>query len=234
MVTLVGQRLNELTPVFYPALEITAALNEADRLFTFLTLALETTAPWTPAATFTHMLTVFADWIVPLRIGTSAGTKVRPARFADLWALDPGWPSSPGPAAHYAAAGADLIAIYQQDGETLSVTYARAPVTMVNPTDTPETPDEYHPMYLSYAIYRLRQVEGGEPFKAALPLLGEYLDAAGEYAGYMRARNIGSGYDTLPMEFALWDRSLLFGLASERQGNAQMSAANQGETKGDK
>ena len=232
MVTLVGQRLNELTPVFYPALEITAALNEADRLFTFLTLALEITANWTPATTFTHMLTVFPDWIVPLRITTPAGVKVRPARFADLWALDSGWPSSPGPIMRYAAAGADLVAIHQQTVTLLSVTYARAPVTMVNPTDTPQTPLEYHPLYVSYAIYRLRQVEGGEPLKAALPLLAEFIDAAGEYATFMRARNIGSGYDTLPLEFALWDRSLLVGLASERQGNAQMSAANLGETKG--
>jgi hypothetical protein len=81
----------------------------------------------------------------------------------------------------------------------------------VNPTDTPESPDEYHPMYLSYAIYRLRQVEGGEPFKAALPLLAEFLDAAAEYAAFMRSRNIGSGYDTLPIEMTLQDRSLLVG-----------------------
>jgi hypothetical protein len=211
MVTLVGQRLNELTPTYYPASEIIAALNESDRLFCLMTLALEVTAPWTPAATFTHMLTVFADWIVPLRIATAAGVKVRPARFADLWALDPGWPASAGPVLRYAAAGADLVAIYQQDGETLNVTYARAPVTMVNDADVPESPAEYHPLYISYAIYRLRQVEGGEPFKAALPLLEEFLAGAAEYAAFMRARNLGSGYDVLPMEMTLADRSLLVG-----------------------
>lgn len=213
MGALVSQRLNEAgAPTFYPALEITAALNEADRLFCLLTLALEVTSPWNPASTFTHMLGVFADWIVPLRITTSLGVKVRPARFADLWALDSGWPTSGGASVtRYVAAGADLIAVYQQASVTLSVTYARAPVTMVNPTDTPETPAEYHPAYVSYAIYRLRQVEGGEPFKAVLPLLAEFLDASAEYAAFMRARNVGSGYDTLPLEFALWDRSALVG-----------------------
>lgn len=215
MVALVSQRLNEAAaPTFYPALEITAALNEADRLFCLMTLALETTANWTVASTFTHMLTVFPDWIVPLRISTSTGTKVRPARFADLWALDSGWPTSAGPVTRYVAAGADLIAIHQKANVTLPVTYARAPVTMVADADTPETPPEYHPTYVSYAIYRLRQVEGGEPFKAALPLLAEFLDAAAEYAAFMRARNVGSGYDTLPLEFKLWDRSLLVGNAA--------------------
>jgi hypothetical protein len=214
MGALVSQRLNEAAaPTFYPALEITAALNEADRLFCLMTLALEKTANWTPAGTFTHMLTVFPDWIVPLRIAAS-GVKVRPARFADLWALDSAWPTSGGLVTRYVAAGADLIAIYQQAAVTLAVTYARAPVTMVNPTDTPETPPEYAPAYVSYAIYRLRQVEGGEPFKAVLPLLTEFLDASAEYAAFMRARNVGSGYDTLPLEYKLWDRSALVGKES--------------------
>jgi hypothetical protein len=213
MVALVSQRLNEAAaPTFYPALEITAALNEADRLFCLLTLALETTANWAPSSTFTHMLSVFSDWIVPLRIASS-GVKIRPARFVDLWALDSGWPTSNGAVTRYVAAGADLIGIYQQASSTLAVTYARAPVTMVADADTPETPQEYHPVYVSYAIYRLRQVEGGEPFKAALPLLTQFLDASAEYAGFMRSRNIGSGYDTLPLEFKLWDRSALVGEA---------------------
>jgi hypothetical protein len=143
MQTLCSQRLNEAGVfTFYPAGEITAALNEADRLFCLLTLALETTQPWTPSTTFTHMLTVFSDFIVPLRIRTNAGAKVRPCRFSDLWALDGSWPSSATPITRYVAAGGDLIGLYGQQMTTLDITYARAPVAMVNTTDTPATPAE--------------------------------------------------------------------------------------------
>jgi hypothetical protein len=208
MQTLVSQRLNEAgAPVFYPATESANALNEADRLFTLSTLALETTVSWTPAATFTHMLPAFGDWIAPLRITNASGQKVRPCRIRDLWALDANWTLSATPITRYAAMGADLIAVYGQNATTLNVTYAKAPAGMVNPTDAPATPPEYHPIYISYAIWRLRQVEGIEVLKSVIPLLEEFLAGAAEYAAFMRARNIGSGYDTLPPEFALRDRS---------------------------
>ena len=207
MQTLVSQRLNEAgVPIFYPASESANALNEADRYFCLSTLALETTAPWNPVATFTHMLTVFPDWIVPLRISTASGAKVRPCRIRDLWALDANWPNSPNPITRYAALGADLVAVYGQP-TSLTVTYAHAPVTMVNPTDTPATPAEYHQNYVSYAIYRLRQVEGIEVLKSTMPLFDEFMEAVSEYADQMRTRNMGAGYDALPPEFALRDKS---------------------------
>jgi hypothetical protein len=208
MQQLVSQRLNEAgTPVFYPASEITAALNESDRLFCLLTLALETTATWTPAATFTHMLTIFPDWLVVLRIATTGGTKVRPCRFSDLWSLDANWPSTAAPITRYVAAGADLIAVYPEQSTTLNVTYARAPVAMANATDSPQTPPEYHTNYVDYAVYRLRQVEGGLVLQSVLPLLDEFMAAAKEYGAYMRARHLAAGYDKTPAEFSLADRS---------------------------
>lgn len=208
MQALITQRLNEAAaPTYYPATETAAALNEADRLFCLSTLALETTASWTPGATFTHMLSVFPDWIVPLRITNPAGQKVRPCRIRDLWALDSNWTNTFGPITRYAALGMDLVALYAQAGGSLNVTYAKAPAAMVNPADTPATPPEYHPAYVSYAIYRLRQVEGIEVLRGVLPLLDEFQEAAAEYAAFMRARNIGAGYDALPPEFALGDRS---------------------------
>jgi hypothetical protein len=233
MVSLVSQRLNEGFgaggPVFYPAVEIVAALNEANRFFCLLTLGLEKTTAWpVPAATtFFHMLQavdaggnlIFPDWLVPLRITTVAGAKVRPGRFSELWALDSQWPQSPGAPYRYAAMGADLLAIYGQPagaGTVLNVTYARAPLALVGDTDIPETPQEYHPAYVSYAINRMRQVEGGEPFAATLPLLAEFLEAATEYAGFVRARNIGAGYDVLPLELGLFDRSRLLGTSKKK------------------
>ena len=224
MYGLVSSRLNEAGPAggptFYPTVEIVAALNEANRLFCLLTLALETTVAWNVAAatTFFHMLTIYADWIVPLRLTAASGAKIRPARLSDLWALDSRWPASPGNPSRYCHSGSDLISIYQQPagGAVVNVTYARAPVALVVDGDVPETPVEYHPLYVGYAIYRCRQVEGGQEFAKALPLLAEFLGGAFEYADYVRARNIGAGYDKAPFELKGFDRSRLIGV--KRQG----------------
>jgi hypothetical protein len=228
----VSSRLNEGFgaggPTFYPTVEIVAAINEANRLFCLLTLGLEKTTAWSvPAATsFFHMLQlstggnlIFPDWIVPLRIATAAGAKVRPARIDQLWALDSQWPAVPGSPSRYAHVGADLVALYGQPastGTTLNVTYARAPVTLVNDTDVPETPAEYHPPYVDYAIYRCREVEGGEEFAKTLPLFDGFLAAAGKYAGYVRARNVGAGYDKIPFELDSFDRSRLVGRSASK------------------
>ena len=218
---LVSQRLNEGAnqggPTLYPTAEITAALNEAYRFFVLLTLGLETTASWsvTANATFFHMLTIFSDWIVPLRIATSAGAKVRPARLEDLASLDPQWVASPGTPVRYAHLGADLLALYQQPasgGTTLKVTYARAPLTLSSGTDTPETPAEYSPKFVDYAIYRCRQMEGADEFGKALPLLGSFLDGAKHYAAYVRSRNRGSQYDKVPFELESFDTSQMLKL----------------------
>jgi len=225
MYALVSQRLNEGFgaggPTFYPTVEIVAALNEAQRVFVLLTLGLETTVPWVvPAATtFFHMLVTFPDWVVPLRIATTAGAKVRPGRFSELWSLDSQWPQSPGAPNRYVHAGADLLAVYGQPAApvTLNVTYARCPAPLVLDADVPEIPAEYHPELEKYARYRLRQVEGGEPFAAALPLLAEFLDAAGKYADYVRARNKGSSYDAQPFELASFDRSRLIGMSKQKK-----------------
>jgi hypothetical protein len=217
----VSQRLAEgaTGPVYYPAAEITAALNEADRLFVLLTLGLERTTTWsvTAATPFFHMLTVFPDWIAPLRIRTATGAKVRPARLEDLTSLDPGWMAQPGAPVRYAALGADFLAVYPQPAQavTLTVTYARSPVAMVSPAATPETPAEYHPIYVDYAVNRLRQVEGGQEFQKSLPYLGSFMQGASRYAGYVRARNLGSRYDKLPYELELFDRSAMLGLRSD-------------------
>jgi hypothetical protein len=217
---IVSSRLNEgAAPTFYPTAEITAALNEAERVFCLLTLALETTTPWSipPNQTFTHVLPSFPDWICPLRVSNAGGTKIRPAKFSELWALDNQWPVKPGAPTRYAAAGADLVAVYPQPtvGTVVNITYARAPVPLVNAGDVPELQPEYHPQLVNYAINRMRQVEGGEVFAGTLPLLAEFMDAATEYGNAMRLRAIGSGYDTLPFELALFDRSRLVGLASK-------------------
>jgi hypothetical protein len=213
-----SQRLNEgaTGPVFYPLAELVAALNEAHRFFVLLTLGLETTATWNvpaynPAAPFHRMLQYFPDWIVPLRIATAAGAKVRPARLDELTSLDPRWWNSPGTPSRYAALGVDFLGLYKQaaGGTTLHVTYARGPVALANLTDVPETPAEYHPRYVSYGLYRLRQVEGGQEFEKVLPELDAFLEGAIRYGKYVRSRNLGSRYDKVPFELEKFDRSQL-------------------------
>jgi hypothetical protein len=217
---LVSDRLNESAamggPTSYPTTEITAAVNEGLRLFATLTLCIEKTAAWavTPAQTFQHMMLIFADWLAPLRISTATGAKVRPARLSELWALDSAWVASPGPPTRYASMGFDLVALYQQPaagGTVLTCQYAACPPPLVNAGDVPAIPLEYHEQLVKYGIYRCRQPEGSEPLESVLPLLEEFLAAAQDYAEFVRARNVGAGYDTLPMELALFDRSTLVG-----------------------
>lgn len=219
MVSRVSARLAEgdSGPVYYPKAEIVAALNEANRFFVLLTLGLETTLPWAvpAAATFFHMLGYFPDWIAPLRITTSTGLKVRPSRIEDLCSLDSGWMASPGNPFRYCALGADFLALYQQPaagGTTLSVTYARAPLPLVSDGDVPETPAEYHPRYVEYGIYRVRQGEGAQEFEKGLKYFESFLDGAKHYAAYVRARNLGSRYDKVPFELERFDTSQLLKL----------------------
>jgi len=220
---LIQQRLNEGQSgyVFYPQAEMTSALNEAEAFFVLLTLGLETTLPWavpgyvpgTPNTNF-HMLTYFADWICPLRIATTAGQRIKPARLEDLVSRDPQWMTSPGFPTRYAACGGDLVALYRQPQAalTLNVTYCRAPVALVNPGDAPEIPAEYHPKLVDYGVYRMRQGEGAQEFKKVLPLFGLFLDGATHFGNYVRSRNRGSQYDKVPFELEKFDRSQLLNL----------------------
>ena len=221
---LVSSRLNEAAgvggPQFYPASEILAGINEGQRLFCLLTLCLERQTNWVAAAntTFFHLLPVIADYIAPLRITDAAGAKVRPARFSELWALDTAWPSSVGAPIRYAAAGADLVALYKRPAApvTLQVQYAGSPTLLVLDADVPAIPPEYHQELVNFAIYRVRQVEGGAEFAATLPLLDHFLGAAQEYANYVRARNVGAGYDSMPFELSSFDRSRLVGKSKRK------------------
>ena len=226
MATLVSQRLNEgqSGPTYYPKAEIVAAIGEAERMFVLLTLGLEVTLPWTiPVAlpgvqnTWFHMLPVFPDWIVPLRLTSLAGSKIRPARMDELTSLDSQWPVSIGTPKRYVFRGVDLVGIYQQPAAatTVNVTYARAPVALVNDNDVPEIPEQHHPQLVSYAIYRCRQVEGADAFAGTLQYFNEFLDAAQHYGDYVRSRNIGTRYDTSPFELAKFDRSTLLKLRKD-------------------
>jgi hypothetical protein len=225
LTTRMGQRLDEAAgPVFYPLVERIAALNEAQRFFCLLTLALETTASWTApgyaangSSPFHHMLGYFADWTTPLRFATASGAKVRPGRISDFAAADSRWWNRPANPSRYAALGADLVALYGQPAAStpLNVTYVRAPAPLANPTDVPEIPEEYHPELINYGIYRVRQTEGGQEFEKTLAGLDSFFDGAERYATYVRARNKGAGYDKVPFELSSFDRSALLTLGKK-------------------
>ena len=214
----VSERLGEgqSGPGSYATSEIIAALNEADRFFVFLTLGLEVTAPWTVpvAANFFHMLTYFPDWIVPLRLADAEGRRVRPARLEDLTSLDRAWLGTSGNPQRYSALGADFLVLYPHlvAEVILTVTYCRAPVPLTTMSQEPETPGEYHTVYVDYAIYRMRQVEGGQEFQKGLKYFDSFLDAAGRYGAYVRGRNLGSRYDKVPFELELFDKSKMLNL----------------------
>jgi hypothetical protein len=214
METIVSQRLNEAAmPVFYPSSEIIAALNEANRLFALMTLCVERTSVWNVAAntTFFKMLTVFPDWLAPLRIESTDFSKVRPSRLSELWSLDAQWPVVTGRPKRYAAMGGDLVALYPHPTALtlLPVRYAGAPALLAGAGDVPEIPADYHDLLPKYSIYRLRMAEGAEEFAATLPLLQEFLEGAVKLAQYVKARNVGFAYDTVPPELAGYDMSRL-------------------------
>jgi hypothetical protein len=210
-------------PTFWSGKEFLAALNEAQRFFVLLTLCLEKTAPLAlqPGVAFYRVGATYGDWIVPLRV-TVAGTglKVRPARLAELDAENSDWQHTPGTPARYACLGFDLVAVTPQPaagGTSLDVTYARAPTRMTAGTETPEIPEEYHGSLIDYAIPRLRMKEGGQEFAKTLPLFKRFLADVTKLATYVRRRNLGQSYDTLPIELERFDASKLFRLAMQKE-----------------
>src|ERR1051325_6989352 len=210
MTTRVAQRLGESGgATYYPVPEIHGALNEGLRLFCLATLCMEKTATWTPAATWTHMMTVFSDWVCILRIQDSLGRKIRPCTLPELIALDDLWIFSTGTTTRYVSLGADLIGIYPTNNGQLTVTYAATHPAITLDTDVPLIPEEYHAELIKFALYRLRQVEGANEFAKTLPLLGEFLDACEKFGTYVRGRNLGSRYDKPAFELAKFDRSKL-------------------------
>jgi hypothetical protein len=213
----VQQRLDEdpavVTPVYYPYTEVLSALNRAQRMFVLLTLCLETTVTFEAnGSTFYNMRTYYPDWMLPLRISTAGGLRVRPRRLAELDALDSGWQSNGGPTSAYAALGFDFLAVYQQSTMPLIVTYAQAPPALVQPSDVPAIDEEYHPALPDFAIPWLRLKEGAQEFQKAAVYLKRFFAEADKEAAYVRQRNMAARYDNLPFELRRLDRSRFLGI----------------------
>jgi len=210
-------------PIFWGGNEFLAALNEAQRFFVLLTLCLEKTATLALEAgtAFYRVGAVYRDWIVPVRVALAgSGVKVRPATLGELDAENPNWQHIPGTPARYACLGFDLVAVTPQpagSGTSLDVTYACAPTRMTPGTDIPEIPEEYHASLIDYAIPRLRMKEGAQEFAKTLPLFKRFLGDATKFGAYVRRRNLGRGYDKLPIELERFDASKLFRMAMQKE-----------------
>jgi hypothetical protein len=188
--------------------EVMVALNQVQRIFVLFTLCLETTVsfPVTANTPRYQMLKTLSDWLVPLRIRTSGGVKVRPERVSGLAALDVSWPSQSGPIVKYAHSGFDLLSLYKNQVDTLSITYARSPVDLT-PTGTPEIQERYHPLLIDGAIPLLRTKEGQQEWQKSLPLWDRFMDGIKECADKVRARNRELAYDAFPPELKRYDLS---------------------------
>ena len=219
------KRLDEdgISPRFWTPVEFLAALNEAQRFFTLLTLCLETVANYALGAglTFHSMGATYPDWIVPLRVLAHATqARLRPARLTELEARSATWQSATGTPERYAALGFDLLALWPHpsgDATSLDITYAKAPVALTLPSSVPEIPAEYHASLIDYAIPRLCLKEGAQQLAKTLPRFERFLGDAGKLGQHVRGRNIGHGYDRVPIELERFDTSKLLALALNRR-----------------
>ncbi len=213
--TLVLTRLGEnpYDPKYYTAAEVLTALNQGQRLFSFLTLCLETTATFALAAntTFYHLLATYPDFIVPLRVRVAGGAKLSPARLEELDALDPDWQASTGSPLRYCVSGCDLLAVYKKPaapGASLDITYAKmAPVLPIY--GVPAMPEEDHLALADFAVPMCRAKEGGQEFAKVLPQFDRFLETVRNRADYVRRRNTARGYDRAPVELERFDTSQL-------------------------
>lgn len=203
----------------HPPPEVLMAINEAQELFALMTLCLETTLTLTLTAysTFVNISTTLPDYLVPLRLSTGAG-RVRPATLADLDAENTSWQATSGTPLRYATLGFNLLIVTPQPTADTSSTfrYARSPLRLVNDTDVPEIPLEFHQCLADYGVYRVKLKEGGQQLQRGMKYLNAFMDEATRFGNYVRQRSLAARLDTLPFELALYDRSRLINKVIQR------------------
>ena len=207
-------RLDDATGAYYNASLVLEKLNEAERLFAFLTLCLEKTAALTVTANtpFFVLSGTFTDFLLPLRVKVQGGARLEPARLSELDAENEAWQKTTGTPTRYSMLGFYLFAINKQPssgGTSLDVTYAQQATTLSNGTQSPAIPAEYHPVLIDYAVTALLAKAGGRAFLDSLDGLERYLAAATKCAAYVRARSLAQRYDRQPFEMRSFDRSRL-------------------------
>lgn len=217
----IWQRLDDTNPgTYYGATSVVDAINEGQRLWCLLTLAIERSKGITLTANqaeYTNLRTLIGSpsYLLPLRLTLdSSGTVVKPATIHELDAVSETWLSTAGTPERYATRGFDYLAIYPQPtGNTgASLMYAAEPLALAGDLDTPEMPEEYHLDLIEWALYRLRKREGGQELEKVMPHLESFLAGAKKFAVYQRARSQAQLYDRGPFDLDSFDRSRLLKL----------------------
>jgi hypothetical protein len=192
-------KLNDGGGTYYP--DAAGALNEAQRLFTLLSLCLETTASFalTGGQLSYNVLTQLADFILPRRVYNSAGQQLRPATIAQLEALDSDWQNTAGLPLRYVVSGLDWLAVYPQTpaADTLTIVYVRCPPTLALSTDVPQIRAASQYALVNYASWALRLPEGGQEFAKFGGYLKEFLTEATKVAALVRERNKDAAFETV-------------------------------------
>jgi hypothetical protein len=196
--------------VYWTANEMRHAINQAQRLWCFLTLCIERTVSFTltNAQAFYSINDQITDFLAPLRVSFS-GTRLRSDTIHNLDLRDSTWRARPGNPTRYAQSGFDLLAVTPQTvsgSNTLSFTYAAEPAELTSDADVPEIPSEQQPHLVDGAFYFLRLKEGGQELQNAADYLKRFLAAAQKYASFVRSKSRGQLYDRAPFDLATFDK----------------------------
>jgi hypothetical protein len=229
-------------PVAVTLLEVTQALNEGQRLFAAISLSIERTQRFDLIANqaWYQVSEQIEDWFVPLRCmgrpvnsgvstfdtplfdavlfdelaaNSNPPSRVRPARLADLDAIDQEWQNARSDTTlRYGMMGFDTMFIYPaplSSGVTMDITYAAVPRDLSGDYAEPDIPVQFHQNLIEYAVTTLRLTDGGTEFGRTAPLLGKFMEAAQRCADLVRARSKTLQYDRHPFELRAFDRSRL-------------------------
>jgi hypothetical protein len=198
---------------YYTGNEVRHALNAAANLFAYLTLCKEKTASFSPngGVCFHPVNLSLTDYIVPLRITTASGARIRPATIHELDGLSSSWRSVAGTPTRYIAMGYDIIGFTPQYAATtaLRITYAATPTAMATDTDIADIPDEQQIHLVDYACWWLQLKIGGQELANAGDWLRRFVTAARKYGDFVRRRSYGQKYDAVPFDLASFDMGRL-------------------------
>lgn len=195
---------------YYAVGQVDYALNRAERLFLFLTLAYEKTVSFSlvNGQYFYNISDQISDFICPLRVSHS-GVRLRPDTLHEMDSRSSGWRAATGNPVRYAQHGFDtlFIAPHPVSGvHTLDFTYAAMPPVMVAPTDAPSLPGEQQSALLDIAYYLLRLPEGSAELQAAVVYFKRGIEQASKYASFIRSKSRGQIYDRLPFDLQSYDK----------------------------
>lgn len=203
------------SPTFHTAANATVALNEALSLFSFLTLCVESTAPFTVSTRGFTPPSTQASYIAPLMV--HRGTlRMFPASIEELGALSSTWRQDSAAPTRYMQGGWSRIGLWPSPDVAYVVTirFARNAAALSADSDVPEIPAEFHRSLLEYSVPRIRILEGGDEFTKESSRLSRFFSAAKQQAQFVQARARHMNYDTSPTE--RW-----FNLAEEKAWSMQ-------------